>query len=345
MAKQSGWTYAGSANFSPVAGSGTTSDRTNLKTEVTITAGDTVRRSKTASSDGYKTIEYSGVSRADTINWSVQTLCDNKPTSDRVNIVLTYYDPFYIGQLSEQIIQTLSDDDLGNILTGDTSVIDKRVEERLDVNRAIKQIYSTTVITDTSEGKASGTIKIAPDYPFADYVLTFHYGYSARSERADSAKSKEFLLETGLAVAEITAVIVASVMTAGTAAVVIGAAGTIIGVADLAYAASSYLSSGFGAIDENRHGCLFPIIGFNHTYAFSLDEPVVLTDPETGETTETSAKSQNILSQISPSSQATLSQVASSGIPTGQALQVVAVGGLVIAALLITLKGGARGDA
>jgi len=346
MAKQSGWTYSGSANFSPTAGAGSSSDRTNLKTEVKIISSDRKgRRSKAVSSNGFGTVEYSGVERQDTIEWSVQTLCDNDPISDRVNIVLTYYDPFYIGQLSDQIIQNLSDDELGNILAGDESIIQQKVESSMDIARAIKQIYSTTVITDTSEGKASGTIKIAPDYPFADYVLNFHYGYSSRSERSDSAKSKEFLLETGIMVAEITAVVVATVLSGGTAAIILGTAGAVLGAADLAYAASNYLSSGFGAIDENRQGCLFPILGFNHSYVFTLDEPVILTDSETGETTETSAKTQNIVSQISPASASVIAQASTSGVPTGAALQVVAVGGLVVAALLIALKGGrSQGD-
>jgi len=31
MAKQKGWTYTGSANFEPVKGAGSSSDRTNLE--------------------------------------------------------------------------------------------------------------------------------------------------------------------------------------------------------------------------------------------------------------------------------------------------------------------------
>jgi len=104
-----------------------------------------------------------------------------------------------------------------------------------------------------------------------------------------------------------------------------------------------YLSSGFGAIDQNRQGCLFPATGYNHTYTFTLDEPVILTDPETGETSETSAKNQNILSQMSEKSLNEYQSLIGSGqLATGQAVQIIAVGGLVIAALLITLK---RGDA
>ena len=32
-------------------------------------------------------------------DWRVETLCDGDPTSDRVNVTLTYYDPIYIAGL------------------------------------------------------------------------------------------------------------------------------------------------------------------------------------------------------------------------------------------------------
>ena len=347
MAKQSGWTYGGSAQFGSY-GAGSSGDKTDFKSEVKIiSASNKGRSSKAESSEGYKTITYSGVERQDTINWSVQTLCDSKGISDRVNIVLSYYDPFYIGQLANQIIEDLSPEQMQDVIDGDTSAVETLVESKLDVNRAIKQIYSTTVITDTSEGKASGTIKIGPEYPFADYVLLFHYGYSNLSERPDSEKKQEFLLDTGLLVGEILLVVVGSVLSGGTLAPFLGttlvATGTVVGLADIARAGAMYLSSGFGAIDQNRQGCLFPATGYNHTYTFTLDEPVILTDPETGETSETSAKNQNILSQMSEKSLNEYQSLIGSGqLATGQAVQIIAVGGLVIAALLITLK---RGDA
>ena len=38
--------------------------------------------------------------------------------------------------------------------------------------------------------------------------------------------------------------------------------------------ASDYTANGFGAIDENNRGCLFPATGWNHSYAVVLNEPV-----------------------------------------------------------------------
>ena len=72
----------------------------------------------------------------------------------------------------------------------------------------------------------------------------------------------------------------------GTLGFVLGLAATAAGLAEIGLMASSYLASGFGAIDENRKGCLFPAMGWNHTYNFVLDEPVEVIDPETGEPEE-----------------------------------------------------------
>ena len=40
MAKQKGWTYTGSANFEPIKGAGSSSDRTNLESIVKIVSSE-----------------------------------------------------------------------------------------------------------------------------------------------------------------------------------------------------------------------------------------------------------------------------------------------------------------
>ena len=40
------------------------------------------------------------LTKGDVIDWRVETgVCDGDPTSDRVNVTLTYYDPAYIAGL------------------------------------------------------------------------------------------------------------------------------------------------------------------------------------------------------------------------------------------------------
>ena len=169
---------------------------------------------------------------------------------------------------------------------------------------------------------------------------TSHYGYSNTSERSDSAKSDEFIWETSLLVGEIALVVVGSILSGGTLAPALGAGlvGTaaVIGAVDIAYAATSYLGSGFGAIDENRHGCLFPIMGFNHSYTFTLDEPVTIIDEETGTETESTAKTQAIVSRISDhTDKVSLSAYA---VPKTEMWSWIAGGSALVAALLILTK-------
>ena len=171
MAKQKGWTYTGSANFEPIKGAGSSSDRTNLESIVKIVSSESKGRgSSKKSKDGFTTVEFSKVSKTDAIEWEVITTCDGKGQSDRVNLSLTYYDPYYIGRLSDQIIATLTDDEIGNVLAGDNSAVERKTAKMVDLNQTIKTIYSTTVITDSS-GRAKGTIMLPETYPFADYFL------------------------------------------------------------------------------------------------------------------------------------------------------------------------------
>ena len=86
MAKQTGWTFTGSANFSP-----------------TFAAGSSLRGNFPNPFNPFTTIEFSKVSKTDAIEWEVITTCDGKGQSDRVNLSLTYYDPYYIGRLSDHL--------------------------------------------------------------------------------------------------------------------------------------------------------------------------------------------------------------------------------------------------
>ena len=127
-----------------------------------------------------------------------------------------------------------------------------------------------------------------------------HYGYSGLAERSSSDKAWEFWTEeVALLVVEVGLLVLATYLTGGLAtAALVGA--WAAGAADIAIAASNYMASGFGAIDENRKGCLFPAMGWNHTYNFYLDEPVEVENEETGEPEESTEITQAIVSQFTP---------------------------------------------
>ena len=301
MAALNGWTMNGEAIFGKY-GAGSTSDRTNLESIVYLKRDGKNQPSSVATApEGGKAINFMDTKKGDVIDWKVKTLCDGDPTSDRVTVTLSYYDPIYIGKLSSQVLDMLSDEELSQVLGGDSSPVEAKLAPLLDVGLAIKQVYSTTVITD-SEGKGAGEIPISDSYPWSDYTLSIHYGYAGLAERSDDDKAWEFFIEeVVVGLGEIVLIVAAMIATGGTAAAfILGLAATAAGLAEIGLMASNYLTSGFGAIDENRKGCLFPAMGYNHTYNFVLNEPVEVIDPETGETEESTQITQTVLSQVSP---------------------------------------------
>ena len=79
---------------------------------------------------------------------------------------------------------------------------------------------------------------------------------------------------------------------------------------------------------------MFPIIGFNHSYTFTIDEPVTIIDEETGAETESTAKTQAIVSRIADHTD----KVGAYSVPKTEMWSWIAGGSALIAALLILTK-------
>jgi len=303
MATQQGWTMADKATFGSY-GAGSTSDNTDLISTVVMKRNGKVLPSSKETGDLGKSINFTKPAKGDIIYWEAETLCDNDPASDRLTVTLTYYDPFYIGKLSDIVISKLTDAETEQIINGDDSPIEKHLTPILDVGQALKQVYSTTVITDSS-GMAAGEIPIDEKMQFADYVLTIHYGYAGMAEKSDKSKAYDFWVEeVGFMIVEIVALIALTFMTAGIGTAIVGGIATTAAIADIGVAVSNYTASGFGAIDENRKGCLFPMMGWNHTYSFTLDEPVITEDG-----TESTEITESMISQFSPSTEQKINDI------------------------------------
>jgi hypothetical protein len=337
MSSLKGWTMPDKAVFGKY-GTGSSSDRTNLESTVYLKRGGVNQPSKVVTGDsGGKAINFEDAKKGDVIFWEAKTLCDGDPTSDRVSVVLTYYDPVYIGKLADTVISQLSDAEMERVVAGDTSPVESKLSPILDISQAIKQVYSTTVVTD-DEGIAAGEIPLIEAYPYSDYTLTIHYGYSGIAERSDSDKAWEFWTEeVGLMVLEIGLVIAALVATAGTAILVFGIAATAVGLVDLGVMASNYVSNGFGAIDENRKGCLFPAMGWNHTYNFVVDEPIVTDEGE-----ESTEIEKSIMGQIDPATLERIENLKSKYGLAGTSTTVLVVGAGITALMLLSLLIGKR---
>ena len=303
MATQQGWTMADDATYGSHH-AGSSSDRTDLISKVFMKREGKTLPSSVETGDLGKSVVFTKPAKGDVIYWEAETLCDKDPTSDRITVTLTYMDPFYIGKLSDKVISKLTDAEIDQIINGDDSPIQKYLTPILDVGQAIKQVYSTTVITDSS-GKAAGEIPIDEKMQYADYVLTIHYGYAGRAEYSDKTKARDFWTEeVGYMIVEIVALVALTFMTAGIGTAIVGGIATAAAVADIGSAVSNYLASGFGAIDENRKGCLFPMMGWNHSYTFILDEPVITEDG-----TESTEITESVISQLSPSTEQKINEI------------------------------------
>ena len=101
MAELKGWTSVGEKVFGQY-GSGSTGDKTNFESKVFLKrAGKNQPSQKVSGSEGGTSIVFTDAKHGDELHWTAKTICDKDPTADRVNVVLTYYDPTYIGQLSK----------------------------------------------------------------------------------------------------------------------------------------------------------------------------------------------------------------------------------------------------
>jgi hypothetical protein len=231
--------------------------------------------------DGDTVIAFDKVVQGSTIEWEIETLADEqKGASDRATVELTYLDTQYLALLINQVMSELTPEEKEKIAAGDKDVLKPYLEKHLDLNLAIVSIWSDTVTTD-SEGKASGSIPIDARWPDAAYTFSAHYGYSNLGESATEDKASKFIWEEVVPlVAEITLMIVASVLTAGAATWAAGlvwaaraarAGAMIAAVVDAAVLTKQYLIEGFGVIDQNKYGCSFPLVGYTHVYGINIE--------------------------------------------------------------------------
>jgi hypothetical protein len=164
------------------------------------------------------------------------------------------------------------------------------LEAKIDASAEVGNLIMPTIYSDVvqtgDDGMATGEIPLPDFWPKSQYFLNFHYGYSARSESSESAKFMQFLKEWGITILTLIVAIIilivfiaATIFSGGMAIpAFVGTLGTIAFVADLGLMAHDFFMTGFGMIDENADGCLFPMYGFNHTYSFGFDIDEITND-------------------------------------------------------------------
>ena len=285
---------------------GVAEDKANLKTRCELRdATGNVLSSKLVQPDIDEPTEFpihtwSDIPEDCTIAWEAQTLtCDDEAGSDRLELEILTMDYVLLAQLTNDIIADWTVEEIEGLLAElesettegpyETKIL-KALEAKIDASAEVGNLIMPTIYSDVvqtgEDGMASGTIPIPDFWPKSQYFLNFNYGYSARSESSESAKFKQFLKEWGITILTlivalvILIVFVASfILTGGTITLAVPAIVTTVAfVADLGLMAHDFLATGFGIIDENADGCLFPMYGFNHTYAFGFNIDEVTED-------------------------------------------------------------------
>lgn len=277
-----------------VDNAGSVACKTDLETKVEIvdSYGSNITW-ETVSNDTQSIPTWLGVPSGSQINYEIKTLADDKKgASDRVTLEITALDPTYIIRVSSSIIGLLTDEQMVAILAGDDTIIDTILQENpklIDPELAIVSFYSDTIVTDDN-GFASGSIPINPAWGESEFQITFHYGYMSLSEMSTEDKTTRIWVEEiGPMIAEILLTVALVAISGGCALAVrlgymakmtqaavatsramaiINTAARLAGAFEMAMMAKQFLIDGFGIIGTNRHGCSFPLLGFNHVYAF-----------------------------------------------------------------------------
>ena len=281
---------------------GVAEDKANLKTrcELRDAAGNLISsklvQPKLAESTKFPIHTWTNIPDDCTIAWDAQTFtCDDEAGSDRLEIEILTLDYVLLAQMSNDILADWPQADIEGLLAELESnssngpyeqKLWKGLEAKIDASAELGNLIMPTIYSDVvqtgDDGMASGQIPIPDFWPKSEYFLNFHYGYSARSEASESAKFLQFLKEWGITLLTLIVALVIAIVfvaTGGTIAIALPAVVTTAAfVADLGLLAHDFLATGFGLIDENAEGCLFPMYGFNHTYSFGFNPEEIVED-------------------------------------------------------------------
>jgi hypothetical protein len=233
---------------------------TRLRSNLIVRASDFGAALGTTTRDGVTT--YPDVEPGYLIEWSAMTESKDRAISDRVTAKLIRLDTVYLSGLINDIQATNPSIDEQGLL--------EALAEQGDMNRLFATVSSQTVTTG-SDGIAKGVLPTS-DMPPGPATVVISYGYSAQSERGDTAKALRFW--TNEVMEEVVSGLIASAACAG--AVATGGALAFACVMGISLAVSGanlyrqYAKDALGMVGVNKEGCSFPIGGHMHTYALAV---------------------------------------------------------------------------
>jgi hypothetical protein len=109
----------------------------------------------------------------------------NTGKSDRVQLILQYFDMRGLTESMDYVMNNLSNQQIQKIEDGDETIIDEIIEESVERIGGWENIYITVwsdVFNTNDEGVATGSVQINPNWEKSSYMFIAHYGYDANAE-------------------------------------------------------------------------------------------------------------------------------------------------------------------
>jgi len=270
-----GWMQTGrnSETDGPWASRGS---KANLKSELKIISPTGFPIIHDNTEDGQQS--WNEVPTGSTLEWKVNT----DGHDDRVALKLSYWDMDKFLSAMNESLNGLSEEDRTRYESGDKIIEDEVAKDTIDraggFNRLFVEVWSDITTTE-SDGNLSGIIKLNPAWPKTLFFFNAHYGYAADEESSNASKTSWAALEAvgwaAMAVATVASFGTFGLISAGVATSIAGVAGAISTAAMVIEGgkfANKHFAIGYGPATENKYGDQFPILGFNQSYTFFVDD-------------------------------------------------------------------------
>jgi hypothetical protein len=206
----------------------------------------------------------------------------NTGKSDRVQLILQYFDMRGLTESMDYVMNNLSNQQIQKIEDGDETIIDEIIEESVERIGGWENIYITVwsdVFNTNDEGVATGSVQINPNWEKSSYMFIAHYGYDANAENQPYGEAIWNSATIALAVALIATGFGSALgvsLIGQTALLWLTVADVTAFAIDMIYISISATLSRFGVSTVNKYDERFPNQGFNHIYVFStIDEEAV----------------------------------------------------------------------
>ncbi len=234
--------------------------------------GNPIHMNSMKRTDGVPLPQWIDIPEGSKFQWKIKTMSDGEGKSDRANIELKWFDSNYVAQITNDAMNQLTDEQIMSATTNPEEFLElimPIIKKNLNSTLLLKTIFSDTLTTD-SEGDATGTIDILPQWPKGAYNFIAHYGYSHEAEKSTGEKTEDVWIEEYIPLIMDAVLIIAGfVFTGGIASAVIISAEFATFAYEMSFIAMDYYRTQMGWVGVNQYDCSFPLSGFVHAYSMT----------------------------------------------------------------------------